>query len=383
MERVEVGVASDPRVAVELTSQPLGALDISRVDADHEVVEIAGEDRLDLGGDHGRGEVPAVQGHGHPGDGVGASGRLRTKLGVGHEMGQLGPLLVEGSRFSRVGFVAGTLVEGVGAPFGDDDRAHGVGTESELDVLAAPLGEALVVSADLLEQRPADPQVAARCDPEVVPVVLEEVVGGTQVGVDPGWYGCVLSHEQISHLAGCPDRLRAEIADFDMAPRAERQDVFGHVMPAGMCLDPRAVGDHVAIEEENDVTAPFPGTEVAGTGQSESGAGLGDDPQAPRERWSRDRGAGAVVDDRDFEERRRVGLGLEGGNRQLELGLALVGRDDDRDSKFGGPRAERRRAEESVVVALDVRPRAFHAHPSTSSTESLSAAAGTRAYRPS
>ena len=137
-----------------------------------------------------------------------------------------------------------------------------------------------------------------------------------------------------------------------MPPEPESEGVSDQVVPAGMCLGPLRLGDHVAVEEDQDVTRGALCAQVPGPGDTESAAFLTDhldaDPvgRGRSQRWVR-----PVVDHHHREQLARVGLAVERRHRQSELVRALITGDYHGDRALWGPLPHRRGREIDPAIA--------------------------------
>ena len=151
--------------------------------------------------------------------------------------------------------VAPTLVPVDRVAVEDQDAAVVVDAVAERRVLHAPhtqFGEA----PDVVELRRGDRQRCSDHHPEGVDRLGPQVVQTFEVTLSPGLVVDVEPLEVPLHPAGLhqvEQRIVGEIVDVDESAQPERDGEIAAIEPAGVALDDLAFGDHVGVEEEEDV----------------------------------------------------------------------------------------------------------------------------------
>ena len=154
------------------------------------------------------------------------------------------------------------------------------------------------------------------------------------------------------------------------AQRAHDHQVVGEVVPAHVRLEVVPVGDDVGVHPVDHLAVRDGRAGLQGPGDAPAAGSAADEPGAFRgDLGKAERGRAAVVHDDHFEKVRGVGLGGEGGQREVEFLLLPPGGDHHAHRHARLPRAEGGRVEHAVVVAGD--PRRAHAVSTGSSMSAL------------
>ena len=134
-------------------------------------MEPRGQHVLDLVGNVLIGAARRIHRHGHHRHLEAAPRQRLPKALLGYQVRQAVRLFLLGTLLGRVGSRGAlALVPRQGTPLGHQQAAPVEGPVAHLGVLAAPLVERTVEPADLVEEPPAHPQVAAGHDAEQVVV---------------------------------------------------------------------------------------------------------------------------------------------------------------------------------------------------------------------
>ena len=111
----------------------------------------------------------------------------------------------------------------------------------------------------------------------------------------------------------------------DVAAESQRHRVAGGMVPAGVGRQPPGLGNHVAVEEGEDVARGGAGAVVACPGQAEAQVLLMDHLHTQRRRCSQlQRRVRPVVHHDHLEQLHRVRLALQPGQGQGERVVCLV-----------------------------------------------------------
>ena len=140
------------------------------------------------------------------------------------------------------------------------------------------------------------------------------------------------------------------------------------MVPAGVLRDPARLGQHVAVEEEEDVVSRRPRPGVPRPGDSETPALLTHHPDVQRDRpWRFQGRLGPVVDDYHLEQIPRIGLALERRQRPPQrVGGGLPGWDDHADRQGGCEAVRRLHRHLAPVVVPDGGWSGRHPEPANS-----------------
>ena len=321
-------------------------------DPHDQVVDGVGDDLLGGGEHHLRGAVPGVDGHDVGRDGETATRLGPAEMGMRDQMRGLGPLDVEARLLGQAGVGALSLMPAHCIPGRNERASMGEGSVSELGVLHSPACEGLVEAAHLIEEPPADAEIAAGHHPEDVVGHDGQFIGPGHVELDPLRAVDPPALEQAGQgsrpVADCG---RVDTPHIHMGAEPERQQIAGQVMPPGVRRQPSGLGKHVAVEEHQDGMARRPGSVVPGPRQPEPEILLMDHPHVQRagNGWFQGYGR-SVVNNDHLEQVTGVGLPLQRRQGQIERIGRLVVRDDDRHGDFGYEIIDRRRFQGTPVV---------------------------------
>ena len=192
----------------------------------------------------------------------------------------------------------------------------------ELPVLAPVAVERLVARADLPVERPAHGEVVPGGRAEDVVIPGREIAGAreqplpvvSRVAPLPALRGHAGAHRRRIHPRG-----------IGVGAEAEGERVRHRVVTARMRRHQPVFGDHVAVEEHQDLVARLARAEVAGAGEAEAAAALPHhahlEPRARRRRGRRPR---PVVHHHHLQQLARVALALERREGERELARRLV-----------------------------------------------------------
>ena len=278
------------RVAAHQPTEPLVLRVVARwplrrlVDPDDEVVERAGQDALD-GFEQSVGFGAAGR-HGHQilRHREAPTGLCLPEAVVRDELRDLGALLFQAGLLAGARRSARSLVPAHRVTSRHQHAAACEGSVAELGVLAAPLGERLVVAAGQLEERAGHSQIAAGHDPKEVIGVGGELVGSCHVELDPlrPVHGTAL--EQVRQRpVPAPDSVRVDSGHVDVRSEAERQHIACGMVPACVLCQPACFGHHVAVQEHDDVVRGRADPGVAGACEAEAQVFLMDDTDVERD----------------------------------------------------------------------------------------------------
>ena len=173
-----------------------------------------------------------MAGHGEAPPGGVAEPRL------GDQPGQLVGLQGEVALLRLPARCPAALVPAEGAAFRHQQRAVHLRPPGELGVLPAITGEGLVESAELLVQRPRDPEILPRHRAEQVAVPGGEIAGARHVALEPGRVGRPAGEQFAERTPMRANRPGADPGNRHAGAEAERQRIADDVMPARMRRGP-------------------------------------------------------------------------------------------------------------------------------------------------
>ena len=239
-------------------------------------------------------------------------------------------------------------------PLGDEQPTEYVEAVRDFVVLTTPLGPIVrVVAAGALIEGTRDGDVSPRCHPPQAFRFGETVTHPRPIVVDPPGYLDLFAIEQRRDRGGLCDRGGVDGGRRHMFAEADHDSIASCRVPAHVCLEPLRFGQHVAVEEDDDVSGRVGRTGSTRCAQPLAVLGIDAhhlDLERCVQRWP-NRWLRAVVDDGDRGRCRGVGLMRERSQHRVDPGPRVPARDHDvgGEADVGAGEVVRRRTVRPIV----------------------------------
>ena len=365
-----VSAGSDPHpwVRIELLPEPfpsgvLVRLRFRQLDPHHQIGHPVGQEALGRLDDPLRRRVRRLQSHHEPRHGEEASRPGGAQIVVGNQMSGLRLLEIVAPILARPVLRVASLVPGERLAHRRHHPAADMGAPGELRILQTPSGERFVEPAHPLEERTPDPEVPAARDHERGVVPRGELARPRQMAFDERRVRRPVREQLPQRPRPLPDGARIHPVHRDVGVEPLGQEVAGRVVPTGVGREPARLGQHVAVEKEQDVMARGAHPGVARPREPEAAVLLAHHLHVERARAGGfQRRPRPVVDDDHLEEVPRIRLAFERGEGEGERPRRLVVRHDDADRPRGPERPGWRDLDLVPVVVPDDGGRGWRQH---------------------